>query len=320
MKESEPELGRQLEDLANIAWMPSLRGELNEKFRKQLASAVRKFGAIAFILGALCFALPANAADEETASADKPAAVETVLPKTSDEAKTAYDAGQFRQALDYYASKIDPRNVSPALLYNMGNCFYQLGDYPRALVCYERARYLQPRDSDIAGNLELTRRKLLLPPKYRVESPADFMLAARDFLRVDEWLAACACGLTLVLIALGMFFQRHSNLWQWPFYAGIVVVVICAAALIAKASADDPAREAVVIVRNTPLYSLPSAESGRVEQYLKPGTEVSIEENRMDWVRVRLENNDEGWVRGANLALLWSDSPGDLAAQTDTAP
>ena len=321
VKETEPELGRQLEDLANTAWMPSLRGELNEKFRKQLASAVRKFGAIAFLLGALCFALPANAADEESAPENKPAVEEAAaqLPKTSDEAKTAYDAGQFRQALDYYASKIDPRSVSPALLYNMGNCFYQLGDYPRALVCYERARYLQPRDPDISGNLELTRRKLLLPPKYRVESPADFMAAARDFLRVDEWLAACACGLTLVLIALGMFFQRRSNLWQWPFYAGIVVVVICAAALIAKVSADDPAREAVVIVRNTPLYSLPSAESGRVEQYLKPGTEVSIEENRMDWVRVRLENNDEGWVRGANLALLWSDSPGDLAAQTDAA-
>ena len=96
--------------------------------------------------------------------------------------------------------------------------------------------------------------------------------------------------------------------------------MICAAALIAKMSADDPAREAVVIVRNTPLYSLPSAESGRVEQYLKPGAEVSIEENRMDWVRVRLENNDEGWVRGSNLALLWSDSPGDLAARPDAAP
>jgi tetratricopeptide (TPR) repeat protein len=319
VKEFEPDLGRQLEDLANTAWMPSLRGQLNEKFRKQLASAVRKFGVIAFILGALCLALPANAADEESAPADKSVSSETVLPKTSDEAKTAYDAGQFRQALDYYASKIDPRNVSPALLYNMGNCFYQLGDYPRALVCYERARYLQPRDSDISGNLELTRRKLFLPPKYRVESPADFMLAARDFLRVDEWLVACACGLTLLLIAFGMFLRRRSNLWQWPFYAGIVAVLICSAALIAKVSADDPAREAVVIVRNTPLYSLPSAESGRVEQYLKPGTEVSIEENRMDWVRVRLENNDEGWVRGANLALLWSNSPGDLAAHADAA-
>ncbi len=322
VKGTAPELGRQLEDLANTAWMPSLRGELDEKFRKQLASAVRKFGMIVFILGALCFALPANGADEETASADKSSAAETAaqLPKTSDEAKTAYDAGQFRQALDYYTSKIDPRNVSPALLYNMGNCFYQLGDFPRALVCYERAHYLQPRDSDITGNLELTRRKLLLPPKYRVESPADFMLAARDFLRLDEWLVACACGLTLVLIALGMFFRRRTNLWQWPFYAGIVVTVICSAALIAKVSADDPEREAVVIVRNTPMYSLPSAESGRVEQYLKPGTEVSIEENRMDWVRVRLENNDEGWVRGANLALLWSNLPGDLAAHTDAAP
>ena len=321
VKETAPELGRQLEDLANTAWMPSLRGRLDGKFRKQLASAVRKFGAIAFILGALYFALPASAAEEESAPAET-AATETAapLPKSQDEAKTAYDAGQFRQALDYYASKIDPRNVSPALLYNMGNCFYQLGDYPRALVCYERARHLQPRDSDITGNLELTRRKLLLPPKYRVESPADFLIAARDFLRVDEWLVLCAFGLTLVMIALGMFFRRHSNLWQWPFYAGIVTAVICSAALIAKASADDPGHEAVVIVRNTPLYSLPSAESGRVEQYLKPGTEVSIEENRMDWVRVRLENNDEGWVRGANLALLWSNSPGDLAAQDDVAP
>ncbi len=320
VKETAPELGRQLEDLANIAWMPSLRDQLNEKFRRQLASAVRKFGVIAFILGAICFALPASATEEDSASPEGPTETAISLPRNSDEAKTAYDAGEFRQALDYYASKIDPRKVSPALLYNMGNCFYQLGDYPRALVCYERAHYLQPRDSDITGNLELTRRKLLLPPKYRVESPADFMLATRDFLRMDEWLVACACGLTLVFIALGMFFQRRSNLWQWPFYAGIVVVVICAAALIAKAAADNPAHEAVVIVRNTPLYSLPSAESGRVEQYLKPGTEVSIEENRMDWVRVRLENNDEGWVRGANLALLWSNSPGDLAAPADAAP
>ncbi len=321
VKESAPELGRQLEDLANTAWMPSLRSGLDEKFRRKLASAVRKFGAFAVVLAALCLAVPASAADDETTQ-DAPAAGEAAvqLPKTQDEAKTAYDAGQFRQALDYYASKIDPRHVSPALLYNMGNCFYQLGDYPRALVCYERARYLQPRDSDIAGNLELTRRKLLLPPKYRVDSPADFLLAVRDFLRTDEWVVVCVFGLALLLAALGMSFRRTSNLWQWPFYTGIVVTVICAAALIAKASADDPAREAVVIVRNTPLYSLPSAESGRVEQYLKPGAEVSIEENRMDWVRVRLENNDEGWVRGSNLALLWSASPGDLAVQPDTAP
>ncbi len=98
----------------------------------------------------------------------------------------------------------------------------------------------------------------------------------------------------------------------------MAVTVLCSAALIAKAAADDPAREAIVIVRNTPLYSLPSAESGRVEQYLKAGAEVSIEENRMDWVRVRLENNDEGWVRGSSLAQLWSSSPGDLAVRPET--
>ena len=333
VKENAPELGGQLEDLANTAWMPSLRDGLDENFRSRLASAVRKFGVFAAVLAVLCLAVPARtAAAEETqpqagsaANAAESAPSEITvdaasIPKNAEEAKAAYDAGQFRRALDYYVSKIDPRHVSPALLYNMGNCFYQLGDYPRALICYERARRLQPRNADISGNLELTRSKLGLPPKYDIESPADFLAAVRDFLRMDEWLVVCAFGLTLLLIALGLFVRRKTNLWQWPFYAGIVVTLVCAAALIAKISADDPAREAVVIVPDAPLYSLPAADPGREKQRLSAGTEVLLEEKRADWIRVRLENGSEGWVRPQNLALLWSNSPGDIATRPDAAP
>ena len=344
VKETAPELGRQLEDLANTAWMPSLRDGLDERFRSRLAAAVRKFGVFAAVLAALCLAMPAQNAfaeeetriqsesagpesenREETAAEPAPASAGKAspaasVPMSAEEAKKAYDAGQFRQALDYYVSKLDPEHISPALLYNMGNCFHQLGDYPRALICYERARRLQPRNSDISGNLELTRKKLGLPPKYIVESPADLLVEARDFLRLDEWLVACSAGLTLVLIALGLFVRRKSDFWRWPFYTGIAVTVVCAAALIAKVSADDPAREAVVIVPDTPLYSLPSAESGREKQRLNAGAEVLIEENRADWIRVRLENGDEGWVRSDCLALLWSGSPGDIATRPDAAP
>ena len=344
VKETAPELGQQLEDLANTAWMPSLRGGLDERFRSRLTDAVRKFGIFAAVLLALCLGMSARTAsagedtqpqsgsaasmpaetgsgeDAAKSASGENALAEASVPTSAEEAKKAYDAGEFRRALDYYASKLDPRRVSPALLYNMGNCCYQLGDYPRALICYERARRLQPRNSDISGNLELTRNKLGLPPKYVVETPADFLLAARDHLRLDEWLVVCAAGLTLMLIALGIFVRRRSNLWQWPFYAGIVVTVVCAAALIAKVSADDPAREAVVIAPAAPLYSLPSAESGREKQRLKAGAEVLIEENRPDWIRVRLENGDEGWVRNDDLALLWSDSPGDIATRPDAAP
>lgn len=55
----------------------------------------------------------------------------------------------------------------------MGNCLYKLGDLPRALICYERASRLAPRDSDILENLNLVRRKLGLPEKYLIASPAD---------------------------------------------------------------------------------------------------------------------------------------------------
>jgi len=300
-----PELAEKLRTLADAAWMPSLKDKLDQDFKMSLIKGIRKY----FIFLVFLF-LPfqTEAADELSA--------ETKLPQNATEAKTAYDSGEFEQALQFYALQYKPATPSPSILYNMGNCLYQLGEYPRAMVCFERAKRLSPRDSDITGNLNLTRRKLMLPMKYQVESPGDFFLFIRDSFRTDEWLAGTAIGLMLIMISTAMLLRNRKGLWRWFMGAGGLVVLICAAMLTAQISAESPEKQAVVITRNAPLYSLPSEQSGRVEQYLKPGQEVHIEENRMDWIRVRLEDNSEGWLRSSSAALLWNALASDLLPQS----
>ena len=55
----------------------------------------------------------------------------------------------------YYEQVSKNGYESPALYYNLGNCYFKLHNLPAAILSYERARRLAPRDEDIAYNLRL---------------------------------------------------------------------------------------------------------------------------------------------------------------------
>ena len=64
---------------------------------------------------------------------------------------------------------------------------------------------LAPRDSDIPENLNLVLRKLALPEKYLITSPADVPPYLRDSLRPDEWMLLGAFGIALIFIGSGIW-------------------------------------------------------------------------------------------------------------------
>ena len=82
---------------------------------------------------------------------------------TQDEIIKAYDAGDFQKAGEWYVAKLKKDGATPALLYNIGNCFYQEKDFVKALFCYEKANLFAPRDAEILRNMELASRELNLP-------------------------------------------------------------------------------------------------------------------------------------------------------------
>lgn len=291
-----------LKELSDRAWMPGEKSSLPPRLRTELIRGLSRFTILVFS-GALLFLCSAVSLSAEDGKASS----------SGDAALTAYDSGDFRRALNMYSEELKTgTGVSPSLLYNMGNCYYQLGEFPRALVCYERAIRLAPRDSDIQENLNLTRRKLLLGEKYRIESPTDLIVWARDVLRIDEWILGAAIGFAFLLISLSLR-PRFRHGWQLTAGLGALLLAGALTAALAQGVALYSGHEAVVVRRNAPVYALPSETAATVQSRLKEGREVHVEEKRLGWVRIR-SGGDEGWIHEDDILPLWRENMTDLVS------
>lgn len=282
-----------LKTIANAAWIPGVSAELTPELKKDLLKGLSKFVTVLLFFGTLTLAAGENA-------------------------MTAYDNGDYKAALESYAGmlKNSPNAVSPALLYNMGNCYYQLGDTAMAAVCYERAMRLAPRDSDVLVNLNLMRRKMMLPERYKVEHPGDLLVTGRDMLRLDEWILLAALALTVCLCALGLRSPGKSA-WRIVLFTAIPVLLLAVIAAVCQIATLYSTAPALVIHRNAPVYSLPSTTNGKLERQLKEGEEVRLEETRLEWARIRIGEDEEGWILRKDILPLWNEDQKDLLKQEE---
>ncbi|MBO7146576.1 MAG: BatD family protein [Lentisphaeria bacterium] len=294
LKSKNPEFAEMLEELSQAAWMPSMKNRFTAEFKTKL---IRMLGRV-IVLTALLLPFGGMSAEQKI-SVSAPA-------RNNADAMNAYDSGKFEKAFQYYSGKFNPGAPSADLLYNMGNCLYKMGRYPAALICYERALRLSPRDPDILENLNLVRRKLQLPERYRIQSPSDVLPYLRDSLRPDEWIFLFCFGITLCFAAAGVFaVKAHRALFRSLTGAAILFLLVPLSAYVSQQSSSYNPDHALVSVRTASVYSLPSEQTGKVEMQLKGGEEVLVMERRMNWVRIR-SGNAEGWIHADDITSLWS--------------
>ena len=67
----------------------------------------------------------------------------------------AYEKEAYEEAVNLYMSINDAGLSSPENNYNLGNCFFKLGEIPKAILYYEKALKQRPDDTDILYNLEI---------------------------------------------------------------------------------------------------------------------------------------------------------------------
>ena len=295
VKDQSPELAGMLEEISRAAWMPSMKSKFTPEFRDALLKALRKAAVVLLV----CLSYGSLFAAEKVTRGDQ--------------ALNAYDTGKFGEAEKYYRSRLNPAEPSANLLYNIGNCLFQQGYFPQAMICFERASRLSPRDPDILENLNLTRRKLLLPEKYKVESPSDILPYLRDSLRPDEWLFLVCCGVSLLFFAAGTVLLIGSGrTFRILLVGGILLIAAPGIAYLAQQRTSYNPDFAVVTAKTVQVRSLPSDQAGKTEMNLRSGEEVTVAERRMDWVRIR-SGNAEGWVHAKDITSLWSpNSAGDI--------
>ncbi len=223
--------------------------------------------------------------------------------------RSAYDAGRFQEALSGYQSQATTfgKEIHPELLYNLGNCYFQLQKYPEALVMFERAHRLSPNDADILSNLNATCRKLEISERGRVKSPMDLFRAFRDTFRLDSWWMGIGIFGCLMLLCVGANVYSRLTVFKHLMVWSFVACVLSMGMYFWQKYDFFERNDAIILQDATPVWNLSVAENAKQLATLVKGETVEIREERPNTYLIRVKDI-EGWVAREHLSEIWDDA------------
>jgi len=229
--------------------------------------------------------------------------------ETMHTANQLYESGQYARAAQGYQQLADQGFADSALYYNLGNAYFKLGDYGRAILNYRRAEQLAPRDADIQTNLNLGRTQVVDQFEENVEETAavneNFVSrlgkVTQTWLTLNE-LAVITLGvwfLFSVLVIVISNLTKGSSLresLQYVLVATSLVLTIGIISLGSRLYVEHSNPEGVIVAGEIAVTSGPGSQYV-TEFSLHSGTEVSLVEQRQNWVRLAVPDSDlQGWV------------------------
>ncbi len=225
-----------------------------------------------------------------------------------DSANAAYTDGEYREALLLYDSVYQMGYESSALYYNLGNSYFKTDDIANAILFYERALKLAPRDEDIKGNLEMARQLTLDKiDKVPVLFYERWWNNLRNLFTMDGWAYIFVISFVAFLILLAVFLlSKAIGLKKISFYSAMVVFLVAALSLIFAIKQENhliKASDAIVFKPSVTVKASPDEESVNLF-VIHEGTKVYILDKLGDWYEVRIDNGSVGWIPKETVEVI----------------
>ena len=220
-------------------------------------------------------------------------------------ANQAYKVGDFQEAIEEYLRLIRSGHGGGQIFYNLGNAYFRAGQLGRAILEYERAQLLMPRDPDLNFNLSHARDQT----RDAIEESRGFIETAFFWVKsfnLNELFWSFAL-LNLLLWAILIIRLFHKS--EWLYY---ILLLILSSWFVAGLSfglkyywisSDD---RAVILQKEVNILAGPE-EDDTVLFKLHEGTVVYQERSEDGWSLVRLPDKKRGWVKSKAIGLISSD-------------
>ncbi|MEN8263062.1 MAG: hypothetical protein ABFR82_06325 [Nitrospirota bacterium] len=211
-------------------------------------------------------------------------------------ANTLYEEGKYDEAISEYSKLFLQGIESGNLYYNLGNSYFKKGELGMAVLNYERAKRLVPRDSDLKSNYRfaLSRMKSNLSETSRPW----FKKAAAvfDTLTINEMtVMLSSVFVVIILFFIVRLYVNISGRNSLIFVSlSVVVFGIVAFSLFSRISILD--REAVVVSESAEVRFEPF-ENATTHFTLYEGIKIEIVHSRKEWMKVRRPDGKIGWIK-----------------------
>ncbi len=251
-----------------------------------------------FLITGLSFALLWGGADSLRAEISTDEALSQFI-----KAGFSYKGERYPQAAAIYEDILKRGQESGALYYNLGNSYFKQRLLGKAILNYERARRLIPRDSDLKANhtyaVSLTKNHNGAPEKLFWQKAVDGYIRSYS---LDE--------MVIVLAALGIFtgvIYLLSLYFYWPegrtigwLAVCVFLFCICLSGFIAKQHMEKDLAVAVVDVDSR----FEPREGATVHFKMPEGGKARILKGMGTWVKIRRLDGKTGWVIKESMERL----------------
>ncbi|QTN38307.1 tetratricopeptide repeat protein [Cryomorphaceae bacterium] len=212
-----------------------------------------------------------------------------------------YAEEDFGGAIEAYESGLNGEETNAALLYNLGNAYFQNGQLAPAILNYERALLIGGQDEEVARNLAIAQAQRvdeieplprpLLTRFYRSIAGA---LGPNSWTVVGLWLFLLAAALgAVVVMGRGTSGRRPMLVISALVLLGLSIISNAISEFEAQYQENNAA--GIIMAANTYVKSGPDEDAEDLF-VLHEGTSVSVREAFSGWVRIRLADGKIGWV------------------------
>ena len=238
---------------------------------------------------ALTIAIPISGA--RAAAADDPAAA-------FDAANKLYEQGKFAEATSGYEKIVQAGSVSAGVYFNLGNARFKSGEVGRAIASYRQAEALAPRDPDVRANLQFVRGQIQGPTQ-----PPGRAQRWLGILTLNQWAVFTSVFLWLWLLLLAWL-----QLADMRRKARGLVLVMGALALVNGVGLGtrlflDSVPTVVVISHDAAVRTGP-LEDSRAAFTVHDGAELSVLDQKDDWLQVSAGGQWLGWLQRDQVLSL----------------
>jgi len=221
--------------------------------------------------------------------------------KKFEEANASYRTGDYEHAAKLYRelSETDPGNS--AYLYDLGNACVRLGRLSEAILAFEKALLIAPRDKDIRQNRDYARSLL----EYRVDDNRNWYLRAAEsalsrFTQTEMNFFALSFAAIFLTAAICFYVFRQTVFWGAGRRTLLVIALLASAVAFYKQARSGLVRPSIVMTKECEARYGPSAHD-QVAFRMGEGIRVFLVDRREDWSRVLLTNGESGWVRNGDI-------------------
>lgn len=223
------------------------------------------------------------------------------------EGNALYETEQYAEAASRYQAIIDTGLQNGYVYYNLGNALLKQQRLGEAILAYERAQRLLPRDDAVAFNLDYAQ-ALTLDKMEPWDSGfvARMLAAVREAFTINEVSLAFLISYILVTLLI-VAFLFVSRAWKLRILRigllPVLVLFLSGCVLVLQVLSLNAVDEAIVLAPSVEARTGPGESYSTVFE-IHEGATVRIQRQKQEWFEIKLPNKVIGWVMEKNIERI----------------